>query len=124
MCAIQGDTVRTLELFIVVTPLVLGLIAYFLPIRILRAIAGGLCVVAAAFLAIVMQDADGEEVFAMLAFVVLLSALVVALRLDPKQKTAGAQQQPPMQPGPAHRPMQQPPAQQEPPQGPGGYQPP
>ncbi len=117
------------QLLIFGVPTLLALVAYLLPgARVLRAIAGALCILAAGFLTFLMLSADSDEVMRILGLVVVLTGLIIAIRPERKPAPAAGppgrpapgpppygQQVTPPQPQP-YRAQQSPTAQQPPPQ--------
>jgi hypothetical protein len=122
-----------IQLLIFGVPVLLALVAYLLPgVRVMRSIAGSLCIIAAGFLVFFMLRMDMMEAMPLLGMVVLLSGLIIAVRPEQKPKRAetglparpGIMPQPygqqgfPAQPQPQPYPQQpqQSPQQQQPPQ--------
>ncbi|WP_152361549.1 hypothetical protein [Microlunatus speluncae] len=113
-----------IQLVIFGLPVLLALVAYLLPgVRVLRSIAGALCILAAGFLAFMMLSADSDELLRILGQVVVLSGLIIAVRPERKPAVAAG---PPARPAPVPQPYGQQgfaaqgqPQPQQPQQGPG-----
>jgi len=94
-----------IQLVIFGVPVLLALVAYLLPgVRVLRSIAGALCILAAGFLTFLMLSADSDEVMRILGMVVVLSALIIAIRPERKPAPAAG---PPARPAPVPPPYGQ-----------------
>lgn len=94
------------QLLIFGVPALLALVAYLLPgVRVIRSIAGTLCILAAGFLVSLMLRADMMEAMPLLGMVVLLSALIIAVR--PEYKPKPADSAPPVRPAPLAQPYAQ-----------------
>lgn len=90
---------RFVQLLVFGVPVLLALVAYLLPgVRVLRSIAGALCILIAAVMAFLAVEAGSDESLQIMAMVVVLAALAIALRPERKPKPAA----PFGQPAPAH----------------------
>jgi hypothetical protein len=94
------------QLLVFGVPVLIALVAYLLPgVRVLRSIAGAICLLVAAVLTIRATEAGPDEWLQIMAMVVVLSALVIAVR--PERKPKPAESAPPVRPAPLAQPYAQ-----------------
>lgn len=75
--------------------LLTGLVAYLLPgVRVMRSIAGVLCILAGVVVVLFSFDSSPRDQFGHLAMMVLLGAMIVAVRPERKPKPTAAAQVP------------------------------
>lgn len=95
------------QLLVFAVPVLVALVAYLLPgVRVLRSIAGALCLIVAAALAVLATEAGPDEWLQIMAMVIVLSTLVIAVR--PERKPKPAESAPPVRPAPLSQPYGQP----------------
>lgn len=112
-----------IQLLVFGIPVVVAIVAYLLPgVRVMRSIAGVLCILVAAAMAFIATEAGQDEQLQVMAMVVVLVGLVIAVRPERTPK-APAAAVPYGQPGPA-RPQPYPQQPQSPPQHAPTQQPP
>lgn len=111
---ILGDISPALAISVVVVGfgLLVSLAAYLLPgVRVVRSIAGVVCILAAVVILLVSFDAGPDDQTLILATMILLSALIISVRPEWKPKAQAPQPYRPAAPQPQPYPPQSPPSQ-------------